>query len=75
MMYDMGADQNRSLYLTIVERDFVLGRHGKGIGEPMLPWKDKFNEVSRTFQLRLGAWVRQFLSVRLGFRAGRVDLV
>ena len=69
------ADQNRSLYLTIVERAFVLGGHGKGVGEPMLPWKDKFNEVSRTFQLGLGAWVRRFLSVRLGFRAGRVYLV
>jgi len=74
-MYDTGTYQDRSLYLTVVERDFVLGGYGKGIGEPMLPWKDKFNEVSRTFQLRLKAWVCRFLSIRLGFRAGRVYLV
>ena len=29
----------------------------EGVGEPVLPWKDKLNEVSRTFQLRPGARV------------------
>ena len=41
----------------------------------MLPWKDKFDEVSRAFELRLGARVCRFLGIRLWFRTRRVYLI
>lgn len=41
----------------------------------MLSWKDKFDQLSRTFQLRLETWIRQILRIRLGLRTGRVYLI
>lgn len=74
-MRNVGTNQNRSLYFAIVKWNRFLGGHGKGVGKPVLPWKDKFNEVSRAFQLRLETWVRKFLGIRLELRTGRIYLI
>jgi hypothetical protein len=55
-MHDAGTNWNRSFNFPIVEWD--RNWQGEGVGEPMLSWKDKFDEVSCTFQLRLKAGIR-----------------
>ena len=74
-MYDTDTNQNRSLYFAIVEWNRVPDGDGEGVGEPVLPWEDKFDEVSRTFQLRLGSGVRRFPRIRLRLWTGRVYLI
>lgn len=72
-MYNTATNRDRSLYFTIMERSRALRGYGKGVGEPVLAWEDEFDEVSCTFQLRLGAWVCRFLRAALWTR--RVYLI
>ena len=74
-MYDTGTNRNRSLYFAIVEWNRVPDGDVEGVGEPVLPWKDKFDEASCTFQLRLGPGVRRFPRIRFWFWTGRVYLI
>ena len=72
VVYDTSTNRDRRLYFAIIGRNSVLDRLGEGVREPMLPWKDKLDEVSRVFQLGMEAGIYQLLRIRLGLRTGRV---